>query len=122
MNTPSLVVALAALTASNLLAQVMTTDAAPKPPDALVVHEWGTFTSYSGPAGEIAPFRVRIGEHLPKFVLARNYGKGGWVSAPTSDFTKAAFPADQRMDFARGDGEIGAAVGGYGAEGLVDGR
>lgn len=39
--------------------------------DKLVVHEWGTFTSFSGSNGVQLDFRPLINEDLPRFVLDR---------------------------------------------------
>ena len=39
--------------------------------DEFVVHEWGTFTSFSGSDGIQLEFRPLIDEDLPKFMLDR---------------------------------------------------
>src|SRR5689334_21354618 len=48
-------------------------DAAPKAvkPDPLIVHEWGTFTGFSGADGVQLEFRPNIANELPKFVETR---------------------------------------------------
>jgi hypothetical protein len=61
------------------------------------VHEWGTFTSFSGPGGGAIPYHVRIAEDLPPFVQARFVGNR-WLNADTPEFTKAALHAAQRME------------------------
>src|SRR5713101_8402130 len=39
--------------------------------DGLIVHEWGTFTSFSGSDGVRLEFRPLVDEDLPPFVLDR---------------------------------------------------
>src|SRR5262245_18673899 len=39
--------------------------------DELIVHEWGTFTSYSGSDGVRLEFRPLVDDDLPPFVLDR---------------------------------------------------
>lgn len=67
------------------------------PPTEFAVHEWGTFTSFSGPHGRAMPYYVRIAEDLPPFVQARFVGER-WLNADTPEFTKAALHATQRME------------------------
>ncbi len=45
-------------------------------PGELIVHEWGTFTSFSGSNGVQLDFRPLIGEDLPDFVYDRNRQAG----------------------------------------------
>lgn len=47
-----------------------------KPLGKLVVHEWGTFTSFSGSNGVQLDFRPLINEDLPNFVLDRRMQTG----------------------------------------------
>jgi len=49
---------------------VPTTEAKPSD-DGLIVHEWGTFTSFSGSDGVRLEFRPLLDEDLPPFVLDR---------------------------------------------------
>lgn len=49
--------------------------------DALIVHEWGTFTSYSGADGGRLEFRPLFDDDLPPFVLDRSSSSGfGFLS------------------------------------------
>lgn len=64
----------------------------------LVVHEWGTFTSFAGPNGELRRFNIRIGDDLPAFVRAKLPGSAQWGSANDGDFEKAQTLAMQRME------------------------
>lgn len=48
--------------------------------DGLIVHEWGTFTSFSGSDGVRLEFRPLADEDLPPFVLDRFLQSG--VSTP----------------------------------------
>lgn len=57
---------LAALLACPLVAR-----GSPEGGDSLVVHEWGTFTSFAGSNGLYLDYRTRIGGDLPEFVLTR---------------------------------------------------
>jgi hypothetical protein len=57
----------------------------------LVVHEWGTFTSFSGSDGVKLEFRPLVDQDLPRFVL------GGRQSALLL-FTKPSIRAIQRME------------------------
>ncbi len=62
--------------------------------EKLVVHEWGTFTSYSGSDGVQLEFRTPINDGLPEFVLDR----ARWSGAAQPQSGKAAMPALQRME------------------------
>jgi hypothetical protein len=66
-------------------------------PDGLVVHEWGTFTSFSGPSGDLQRFAVRVGDDLPAFVRVRT-GARGWSPAQQGLFLKDEVQATQRME------------------------
>lgn len=66
-------------------------------PRTLVVHEWGTFTSYSGPSTQNVTHYLRIAEDLPPFVQARFVGDR-WMNADTGDFIKNALRCTQRME------------------------
>jgi hypothetical protein len=61
--------------------------------DRLVVHEWGTFTSFSGSDGIRLEFRPLVGDDLPPFVLDRFLQAG--VGGPP---TKATIRARLRME------------------------
>jgi hypothetical protein len=93
--TPRLTLLLAALTASAALAQPQLKD--PSKPEGLVVHEWGTFTSFSGPSGDLVPFNIALGEDLPDFVQARGIGEY-WTSVRKIDTLKVSLTAEQRME------------------------
>ncbi len=67
------------------------------PTPNFTVHEWGTFTSFSGHGGGAIPYHILIAEDLPPFVQARFVG-GRWLSADSPEFTKAALHATQRME------------------------
>lgn len=60
--------------------------------DKLIVHEWGTFTSFSGSNGVQLDFRPLINEDLPKFVLDRQMQRG------VSLLSKARIRAQIRME------------------------
>jgi hypothetical protein len=91
--TTRLTLLLAALTASSALAQPQPNDKA----EGLTVHEWGTFTSFSGPTGDLVPFNINLGENLPDFVLART-GGDGWASVREVPTFKFSLMAEQRME------------------------
>ncbi len=57
----------------------------------LIVHEWGTFTSFSGSDGVKLEFRPLVDNDLPNFVFNR-VKHSGWV------FTKTSIRAIQRME------------------------
>jgi hypothetical protein len=61
--------------------------------DDLIVHEWGTFTSFSGSDGVRLEFRPLVNEDLPPFVLDRFLQSG--VSNP---FTKSQIRVRMRME------------------------
>ncbi len=58
--------------------------------DPLIVHEWGTFTSYSGSDGGRLEFRPLFDDDLPHFVNNRSQG-GLWLS-------KSSYGALVRME------------------------
>jgi hypothetical protein len=66
--------------------------AAQAEPGKLIVHEWGTFTSFSGSNGVQLDFRPLINEDLPGFVLDRQ------TQAGYSMLTKARIRAQVRME------------------------
>lgn len=71
-------------------------EAAPKLPkpkhhDSLIVHEWGTFTNFSGSDGIQLEFRALVDQELPPFV----YDRWRFSSGP---FTKGRLVARQRME------------------------
>lgn len=75
--------------------QSLTSDATdvagqPNGTDKLVVHEWGTFTSYSGSDGGRLEFRPLFDDDLPPFVLDRSHGQP-WLS-------KSSYRALVRME------------------------
>jgi len=82
---------IAALTVAALLG--VTTER----PEPFTVHEWGTFTSYSGPREAHVPHRLRIAEDLPAWVQARFVGER-WMDSDTGDFEKWALTCTQRME------------------------
>jgi hypothetical protein len=94
-----LTVLLLAITGPTAMGQT-DTKTVPMPADpkseGLVVHEWGTFTSFSGPSGDIMPFTINIGEQLPDFVQAR--AGAGWGSVRDVHFEKFELLAEQRME------------------------
>ncbi|WP_425617905.1 hypothetical protein NA78x_001595 [Anatilimnocola sp. NA78] len=61
---------------SGLISQATAGDASPPaiPPESLIVHEWGTFTSYSGSDGGKLEFRPLFDDDLPGFVQDRAGG------------------------------------------------
>jgi hypothetical protein len=61
--------------------------------DDLIVHEWGTFTSFSGSDGVRLEFRPLVNEDLPPFVLDRFLQSG--VNNP---FTKSQIRVRMRME------------------------
>jgi hypothetical protein len=67
-----------------------------------IVHEWGTFTSFSGSDGITLDFRSLVGEDLPKFVLDRAQQaalNNRRTSASTALLlTKSVTPSRQRME------------------------
>lgn len=63
----------------------------PKHHDPLIVHEWGTFTNFSGSDGVQLEFRPLIDQELPPFV----YDRWRFAAGP---FTKGRLVARQRME------------------------
>src|SRR5580704_5151804 len=63
------------------------------PGDGLVVHEWGTFTSFSGSDGVRLEFRPLRDEDLPPFVLDRFLQSG-----VTNPFSKSQIRVRVRME------------------------
>jgi hypothetical protein len=61
--------------------------------DGLIVHEWGTFTSFSGSDGVRLEFRPLVDEDLPPFVLDR-FLQSGMVPL----FTKSEVRVRMRME------------------------
>src|SRR5918992_639621 len=66
------------------------------PPGKLVVHEWGTFTSFAGSNGMNLEFRPLVANDLPRFIM-NSYRQPG---SPWSivDISKDRFVARQRME------------------------
>jgi hypothetical protein len=64
------------------------------PPGNLIVHEWGTFTSFSGSNGVELEFRPLATSDLPRFIM----GPFSQPGSPTSFFLKDQFTALQRME------------------------
>jgi hypothetical protein len=67
----------------------------PAAPAKLVVHEWGTFTNFSGSDGVNLEFRPLVTNDLPRFVMNPNTQPG---SSVWLDLRKDAFVARQRME------------------------
>jgi hypothetical protein len=63
------------------------------PPGKLIVHEWGTFTSFSGSDGVNLEFRPLVSNDLPRFIMRPSSQPG---ELPV--FTKSQFYARQRME------------------------
>lgn len=61
--------------------------------DRLVVHEWGTFTNFSGSDGVKLDFRPLVDNDLPHFVLDR-----AWQAGIVQPFVKARVIGRQRME------------------------
>lgn len=87
------------------------------PEDKFVVHEWGTFTSFSGSNSVKLEFRPLVDSDLPGFVLDRRRQSGdrdemflkGWVSAMQRMETPVTYfysdrprQVNVRVDFPRG--------------------
>ncbi len=64
------------------------------PPGKLIVHEWGTFTSFSGGNGVELEFRPLVTSDLPRFIM-NPYSQPG---SPISFLIKDRFTALQRME------------------------
>lgn len=67
-------------------------------PEGLIAHEWGTFTSFSAPNGELIPMRLTVTESLPDFVMTprRQAGDDEWYGAERVG--KQTYRARQRME------------------------
>jgi hypothetical protein len=65
-----------------------------KPPGKLIVHEWGTFTSFSGSDGVNLEFRPLTTYDLPRFVMNLQTQPG----SPIPNWGKDNFYALQRME------------------------
>lgn len=65
-----------------------------EPTDELVVHEWGTFTTFSGKNGIQMEFRANVDDALPYFVYDRARQAGVW----RSPFSKARTRGRVRME------------------------
>ena len=63
----------------------------PEGSDRLIVHEWGTFTNFSGSDGIQLEFRPLIDQELPPFVYDRAWSASG-------PFAKGRLVARQRME------------------------
>src|SRR4051794_10117103 len=63
-------------------------------PGKLVVHEWGTFTNFSGSDGVNLEFRPLTPRDLPQFIMTPFIQPG----SPGREFLKAQFYARQRME------------------------
>src|SRR3984957_3817973 len=61
--------------------------------EGLVVHEWGTFTSFSGSDGVRLEFRPLVDEDLPPFVLDRFLQSGA-----ANPFSKSTLRVRMRME------------------------
>ena len=82
-------------------------------PGKLVVHEWGTFTSFSGSNGVQLDFRPLVNEDLPNFVFDRQ------MQAGVPNFSKGRCSA-RRSDYAD-SGDLllhGTGTNGYRSSGL----
>jgi hypothetical protein len=66
----------------------------PSPTGKLVVHEWGTFTNFSGSDGVNLEFRPLVTSDLPRFIMTPFNQPG----SPGRDFGKNQFYARQRME------------------------
>ncbi len=64
------------------------------PPGKLVVHEWGTFTSFSGSNGVELEFRPLATSDLPRFIM----GPFSQLGSPLNFLFKNQFTALQRME------------------------
>jgi hypothetical protein len=71
-------------------------------PGKLIVHEWGTFTSFAGSDGVYLDYRTRVGGDLPDFVLDRQRQASASTTQPTQFspylFSKGAIPTLSRME------------------------
>jgi hypothetical protein len=64
------------------------------PPGKLVVHEWGTFTSFAGSNGVSLEFRPLVTSDLPRFIMNPGSQPGSAVSL----YLKDRYVALQRME------------------------
>ncbi len=93
-RTPILIaMAIAACAASAVLVWAKI-DSNADPDDPLIVHEWGTFTSFSGSNGVKLDYRPLVGYDLPYFVYGRSR-QAGYLRIP---FLKNLVLARQRME------------------------
>jgi hypothetical protein len=73
-----------------------------EPTGKLMVHEWGTFTSFAGSDGVYLDYRTRVGGDLPDFVLDRQRQASASTTQPFQIspylFTKGAIPTLSRME------------------------
>src|SRR5690349_7076029 len=60
----------------------------------LIVHEWGTFTSFAGSDGVSLEFRPLVTNDLPRFIMTPTRQPG----SPASAFLKEQYVAFQRME------------------------
>jgi hypothetical protein len=67
------------------------------PPHKLVVHEWGTFTSFSGTDGINLEFRPLVTNDLPRFVMSA-FKQPGSPFGQYFDGSKNLYIARQRME------------------------
>lgn len=90
-----------------LLACPLVARASPEGGDSLVVHEWGTFTSFAGSNGLYIDYRTRIGGDLPEFVLTRQRQAEVSINRPAQPkppksteelFIKERIPTLSRME------------------------
>ena len=71
------------------------------PDNRLIVHEWGTFTNFSGSDGIQLEFRSLVTSDLPKFVLDRTRQQAIFDSTPPVNAnynSKSAITCFQRME------------------------
>jgi len=79
-----------------MLALVSWLNFSPSPETPLVVHEWGTFTSFSDSQGELIEFRPLIANRLPEFVFDRTR-QNGMIDLARA-LTKSEVWSKQRME------------------------
>ena len=90
LATASVVIVLAAGPAAD--SKASRTEQRPVDDDPLIVHEWGTFTSFSGSDGVRLEFRPLVDEDLPPFVLDR------FLQAGLPSFGKRLISTRLRME------------------------
>jgi hypothetical protein len=66
-------------------------------PQKLVVHEWGTFTSFAGSDGVNLEFRPLVTNDLPRFIMTP-YNQLGSKASIWENLSKSRFVAFQRME------------------------